>query len=175
MTNLEIINALTIIESTYKTMRAFFYQKVIQNTYVNNQLKVYLIDYSLLLPGSQFINDLNTAQVNAQIQYYINLCNTLVLGITTTINLQQDLFYERIQVTLNDSISQINGFGIALIKAKYLTIFNYIVEYDMSFSEALYNNNISLDQYALNASLNYNIQDFNNLRQNQIIKLNKSL
>lgn len=175
MTTQEIISALQTIDTTYQSMRAFFYQKIIQKTYTNNQLATYAIDYTLLLPSSKFITNLNSAQVNAQMQQYIDLCDALILAITTTVATQSNLFYERIQNVLNDSVSQMNGFSINLLNAKYITVFRYKIPYNMSLAEALFLNNISLDEYALQASLNYNVQDFNNLLQNTEISLSKSL
>jgi hypothetical protein len=175
MTAQQIITALQKIEATYLSMRAFFYQKIIQTIYTNTQLATYPIDYALLLPSSKFIINLNGAQVNAQMQAYIDLCNVLVLSLNTTLSTQTNLFYERIQNTLNTSISQMNGFSISLLEAKYANIFKYSVPYNMAFSNVLYLNGIDLSEYAIQASLNYDLQDFNNLRTGQIINLSKNL
>ena len=70
-----IINALTIILDTYQSILAFFYQKILQNSFINNDLTTYDINYNLLLPSSQYLTFLTTGQVNAQMQAYINLCN----------------------------------------------------------------------------------------------------
>jgi ribonuclease PH len=173
ITNIQISNQLTVILSTYESITAFFYQKILQTTYTNNQLAVYNVDYTLLLPSSEFIVNLNAAQVNAQMQAYIDLCNVLVLEITTNINTQTTLFYEQIQNTLNTSIAQLNGFSIALLDAQYKSLFQYKLPYSMGMIEALWLNNIDLSTYPLQARLNYNVQDFNNLLQNTIIVLSR--
>ncbi len=171
MNNNQIVNSLNIIIATYQSICAFFYQKIIQTDFTNNKLSVYPINYTLLLPSSQFIINLNNAQVNAQMQTYINLCNVLITSLTLSVNTQTNLFYEQIQNILNISISQLNGFAINLLDAQYNSLFTYKVPYDMSLLEALYLNNINYNTYTLQATLNYNLQDFNNLSQNIIITL----
>src|ERR1700761_7392764 len=138
--NNEIINSLSIITATYQSIISFFYQKIIQKAFTNNQLAVYKINYSLLLPGSQFITTINEAQVNAQMQAYVNLCEALTILITTTVNTQTNLFYEQIQNILQNSIAQLNGFSVSLLNAQYLSLFKYEIPYNMGMTEALFLN-----------------------------------
>lgn len=158
-----IINSLNLIINMYQSMRAFFYQKIPQDKFVNNSLSTYQINYRLLLPASKFQNNLNIAQVNAQIQEYINLCGILIEYINTNVDLQTNLLFEQIQNQLDSSIATINTFAANLLQAKYNQVFIYETEYDMGFTTALYLNNINLSTYAQQASLNYNIADFNNI------------
>ncbi len=173
ITNIQLSKEITTILSTYQSIAAFFYQKILQTRYTNNTLAVYKVDYTLLLPSSEFIVNLNAAQVNAQVQAYINECNVVSLQITTNINTQTTLFYEQIQNTLNTSITQLNGFSLALLDAQYDTLLQYKIPYTMGMIEALWLNNIDFSTYSLQASLNYNVQDFNNLLQDSTIILSK--
>lgn len=173
ITNNQISNQLKIILSTYQSIVAFFYQRILQTQYTNNQLSVFVIDYTLLLPSSKYIISLNEAQVNAQVQAYIDLCKILTTSITTNVNTQTTLFYEQIQNTLDISIANLNGFSTSLLNAQYATLFQYKIPYNMGMSEALWLNGINLNTYGLQASLNYNIADFNNLLQNTTIILSK--
>lgn len=172
--NLYIINTLTVILNTYVSIVTFFYQRIPQTQYTNtalsnatpqylNGLQVSGIDYNLLLPSSQYILRLNQNQVNAQMQSYIDACNALIDYINTNVNTQTILFYQQIQNQLNDSITQLNGFAVSLLDAQYSTLFVYTVPYPMAMSTALYLNNISLDTYNLQAQLNAELADFNNL------------
>ena len=168
-----IVNQLTLILNTYQSIVAFFYQRIAQTSFTNNNLATYTIDYSLLLPSSQYITILNAAQCNAQMQAYIDLCNLLTEYITNNVNTQTNLYFEQIQNTLDSSISQLNGFTEQLLNAQYFQLFTYKIPYNMSLLTAIYNNSIDLDTYALQASLNYGVQDFNNLQQGQNIILNR--
>lgn len=168
-----IINSLTTILNTYKSIVAFFYQKIAQTKYTNVDLKKFNIDYALLLPSSQFIIFLNENQVNAQMQAYIDLCNTLITYITTNLATQNVLFFEQIQNQLNNSITQLNGFALSLLDAQYENLYSYTVPYDMSMSNVLYLNDINLNTYNLQASLNYTLTDFNNIHQNTVLTLSK--
>lgn len=171
--NKYIIDTLRLILAMYQTMRAYFYQQIPQSQFTNNQLATYKINYTLLLPASKFQNNLNAAQVNAQLQEYINLCNVLIQFITSNVDLQTNLVYEQIQNELNSSIAQINGFSATLLQAKYAALFTYNVPYDMGFTTVLFLNQIDLLTYPLQASLNYNLQDFNNLLANTKIILTR--
>jgi len=62
MNNNQIVNSLNIIIATYQSICAFFYQKIIQTDFTNNKLSVYPINYTLLLPSSQFIINLNNVK-----------------------------------------------------------------------------------------------------------------
>lgn len=168
-----IVTALTGILNTYQSIVAYFYQRIIQVQYTNNVLATYVINYNLLLPSSEFVFNLNENQVNAQIQTYINECNALIAYINLNPTTQTTLLYEQIQNILNDSITQLNGFSISLLQAKYNSIFSYTIPYNMSMTNALFLNNISLDTSALQISLNYGIQDFNNILQNSVITLSR--
>lgn len=175
MNTQDIIASLQNIQDTYASVRAFFYQKIIQQTYTNNTLAVYSVNYTLLLPSSKFVTNLNETQVNAQMQSYIDLCNELIVQLKTSVETQTNLFYEQIQNILDNSISSLNGFAANLLQAKYLTIFKYKIPYNMAFSEALFLNNIDLSEYSLQVSLNYDIIDFNNLLAGQEINLSKAI
>lgn len=172
--NIYVTTSLKNILATYQSIVAFLYQKVNQKQFTNTQLSVYTVDYSLLLPSSQFITNINAAQVNAQVQQYINLCDALVTYITNNVNLQLNFYYEQIQNTLNSSITQLDGFAKGLLNAQYASLLNYKVEYDMSLTMAMYINNISLDSYGTQCSLNYGISDFNNLLQNSTVTLTRA-
>lgn len=147
-------------------MIAFFYQHIIQTKFVNNNLATYSIDYTLLIPSSQFLTNLNAAQVNTQIQSYIDLCTVLITYITTTDTTEVYYTYKQIQNILNNSISQINGFATSLLEAQYNAILIYTVPYNMSMTNVLFLNNISLDTYTTQIALNTSITDFNNIYQN---------
>jgi len=168
-----IITSLITINNTYQSIVAFFYQNISQTQYVNNDLATYTIDYTLLLPASQYANNLNVNQVNAQVQEYINLCNTLITYITTNLSTQTIMIYEQIQNTLNNSIVQLNGFSSGLLEAEYQNLFTYVVPYSMSLSNALFLNNISLDTYYTQIQLNNTIDDFNNIIQNTTLSLSR--
>lgn len=168
-----IINSLTTILNTYKSIIAFFYKKILQTKYTNVDLTKFTINYTLLLPSSEFIIFLNENQVNAQVQAYIDLCTALVTFITTSINTQNVLFYEQIQNKLDDSITQLNGFALSLLDAQYDSLYTYTVPYDMSMSNAMYLNDLDLDTYNLQASLNYIQADFNNIKQNTKLTFSK--
>ena len=174
MNNQYIIEALTLLQDLLGSMTAFFYQKIPQTTYTNNFLQNYEINYNLLLPSSKFIVTLNESQVNAQIQEYINACNALVIYLNLNVETQVSLEYERISNILNTSISQINGFATSLLKNFYNTLYFYVTPYDMSLSYAMYLNNIDLNNYPAQASLNNAIPDFNNIKRNTTITLTKT-
>lgn len=173
MNNIFIINSLTTILDTYRSMVAFFYKKVLQTKYTNVDLAKYSINYNLLLPSSQFIIFLNENQVNAQIQAYINLCKTLITYITTNISTQNVLFFEQIQGQLNDSITQLNGVALSLLKAQYDSVFSYTVPNDMSMSNAIYLNNLNMDSYSKQAALNYDLNDLNDIKQGTILTFSR--
>jgi hypothetical protein len=173
MNNTFIIDSLTIILNTYLSMRAYFYQRINQTVYTNQALGKYVIDYTLLLPSSEFIFNLNESQVNAQIQEYIDICNVLVDYLTTNVTTQTNLFFENIQNQLNYSITQINGFSVALLRAEYANLFTYTVPYDMSLSVAMYLNNINFNTYNFQVQLNATLGDLNNIRQNVKMVLSK--
>ncbi len=164
--NIYIINALTIINNTYQSMMAFFYQHIIQTQFTNNTLATYNIDYTLLLPSSKYLVNLNQNQVNTQIQAYIDLCNILITYITTNTNTESYYVYEQIQNILNVSIAQINGFSISLLEAEYSSVRVYTVPYTMSMTNVLFLNNINLDTYLTQVTLNTGVTDFNNIYQN---------
>lgn len=167
--NNPILEGLQNIKLTYQSMFAFFYQKINQTVFTNNGLKVYTIDYSLLLPSSQLLTNLNTNQVSAQMQAYVQKCEELTTLITTTLNVQNNIFYERIKNTLDNSITQISNFATSLLNAKYNNLFNYTTPYVMGFSTALYLNKIDLSTYDVQATLNYNLLDFNAIPQNTVL------
>ena len=169
-----IIDALTVIQNTYNSILAYFYQRIAQTQFTNNNLATYAIDYTLLLPSSEFIFNLNSSQVSAQMQAYINLCNLLVTYITTNTNTQTTLFYEQIQNTLNTTITALNTFSISLLEAEYASILTYTVPYNMSMTNALFLNNISLDNWQKQVKLNPAIIDFNNILQNTQLNLLRS-
>lgn len=169
-----ILNYMKNINATYQSIIAFFYQKIDQNQYSNSKLATYAIDYSLLLPSSEFIVHLNPSQVGAQTQTFINLCNILIKYITTNVNFQTKLPYERIQNVLANSISQLDGFANTLLSAAYQNLFNYTVPYNMGFLNILYLNNIDINTFPKQASLNYEINDYNNIKQNDIILLSRA-
>lgn len=158
-----IIDSLNLILNMYQSMRAYFYQKITQAQFTNNTLSTYQINYKLLLPASKLQTDLNEAQVNAQLQEYINLCGILEKYINDNVELQTNLLFEQIQNQLDQSIATINTFAASLLQAKYNNIFTYSVPYDMGLTTALFLNNISLGSYAQQAALNYNIADFSNI------------
>lgn len=169
-----VVNQLEYITRMYESIRAFYYQKIKQNKFTFNNLATYDIDYNLLLPSSKYITFLNESQVNAQMQVYINLCNLLVEFINTNIITRSNLIYQNVQISLNSSIAQLNGFALILLKAQYSNIFVYTIPYNMSITSALYQNQISIDTYLLQFSLNRNIRDFNNLQQGEKITLSKN-
>lgn len=171
--NTYIVDSLNNILLTYQSIVAFFYQRIIQTQYTNNSLAVYVIDYNLLLPSSQYIFDLNENQVNAQVQEYINICNVLIIYINTNVNTQVNLFYEQIKNTLDNSITQLNGFSLTLLKAQYKSIFVYNVPYSMSLSNVLFLNNINVNTYPVQARLNAELSDFNNILQNTPVTLSR--
>jgi hypothetical protein len=171
--NNNIIDSLTNILNTYKSITAFFYKKIAQNKYTNVDLSKFNIDYNLLLPASEFIIFLNENQVNAQMQSYIDMCNILIDYIVKNVQTQNIIFYESIQNQLENSITQLNNFALSLLEARYESIYSYTVEYDMSFSQALYLNEINLDEYDQQATLNYDLKDFNNLIEGMIITLSR--
>jgi len=160
----QIVSLLQNILNTYQSMEAFFYQKIMQTQYTNNSLSTYQINYLLLLPSSQFITLLNEAQVNAQLQYYVNLCDQCVVYITTTLGLQSNLIYEKIQGQLDYSIAQISGFASSLLTAQYNQLFTYTIPYTMSMTTAMYQNNLNLDNWLTQIRLNPTITDFHSLR-----------
>ena len=172
--NTYIIDQLIIISNTYQSISAYFYQHIIQNKFNNNLLTVYPIDYTLLLPSSEYLANLSAGQVSTQIQAYINLCNTLITYINNNTNLQSILIYEQIQNTLNISITQLNIFATGLLDASYEAVFVYNVPYRMSMTNALFLNNINIDSYKLQVELNPTILDFNNILQNTQLKLSRS-
>jgi hypothetical protein len=166
MNTTAIINSLTIILNTYLSMRAYFYQRINQTVYTNQELNKYVIDYTLLLPASEFIFNLNESQVNAQIQEYIDLCSAFEADLMANVETQTNLFFENIQNQLNYSITQINGFAISLLKAEYANLFVYTTPYDMSLTVAMYLNNLDFTTYNKQVQLNAILSDFNNIRQN---------
>jgi len=168
-----IINALTIILDTYQSILAFFYQKILQNSFINNDLTTYDINYNLLLPSSQYLTFLTTGQVNAQMQAYINLCNDLIKYITNLPIIQTNLFYEQIQNTLNISISQLNGFALSLLESQFNNILIYYVPFNMSMTNVLFLNNINLNTWQQQVKLNAGIRDFNNILQNTQLNLTR--
>ncbi len=169
-----IINSLSNIQNTYQSIIAYFYQHIIQNKFTNNTLATYTINYTLLLPSSEYLYNLNDTQVNSQIQAYIDLCNVLIKYINTTDSTQTVLLYEQIQNVLNNSISQLNEFAISLLKAEYSTLFTYTVPYKMSMTNVLFINNINLDTYNQQIPLNPLIMDFNSIQQNTLLNLIRS-
>lgn len=171
---IDIRSSLTTINNTLESITAFFYQSILQTEYTNNYLANYIIDYSLLLPSSQFVTNLTAAQVSAQIQEYINLCDALIVVIRSNLPTSINLFYERIQNTLDISIAQLNGFATTLLNLYYSQLFNYTIPYNMGLSTALYLNNLNMNTYIKQAALNYNLPDFNNLLQNTIITLSRA-
>jgi len=173
MTKNEIISKLDLILSTYKSIVAFFYKKIFQKLFTNSQLNVYNIDYTLLLPSSKYILYLNAAQVTAQMQAYINLCNLFTAELNVSVNTQTSLFFEQIQNILNNSIAQLNGFSTSLLDAQYNTLFTYTLPYSMGLTEVLHKNNIDLDTYPIQASLNYDLKDLNNILQGNTITLSR--
>jgi hypothetical protein len=168
-----IISSLQTILATYNSMTAYFYQKIPQTKYTNNSLANFQINYTLLLPASQFQKEINLNQVNAQMQAYITLCNALIIYITTNVEFQTNLFYEQIQNQLNTSITQINGFAISLLEAATINIFNFTVPNDMGLTNAMQLNGLDMNTYPLQASLNYNLADFNNIIRDTTIILSK--
>lgn len=171
--NIFIYNSLQNIQAVYESITAFFYQSINQTQYTNNTLNTYEIDYSLLLPSSQFVSNLNENQVNAQLQSYIDLCDELIYYITTTVSTQTNLFLEGIQNTLNLSVSNLNGFALSLLKAQYDIIFTYTPPSDMGMTSVLYINQISLDSYEQQVQLNLGIPDFNNIKQGTPLTLSR--
>jgi hypothetical protein len=172
--NNEIIILLQNIQATYQSIIAYFYDRILQTAYTNNTLATYPVNYTLLLPSSKYIINLNPAQCNAQVQAYIALCDELIVFIDTTVGTQTNLFYEQIQNVLNSSIAQLNGFTNSLLQAQYNQLFSYLIPYNMSLTTAMYENTLSFSTYALQASLNYNLQDFANLRQGSTITLSRT-
>jgi hypothetical protein len=159
------------IQNTYQSISAFFYKAIPQSVYVNNNLSKQSIDYSLLIPGSEFLYNLTDNQINAQIQFYVDLCNDLIVKITTNINTQTNLQLERLQVVLNTSISNLNVFALALISARNKNIIYYVVQYNMGMLKALYLNNISYDTYEQQVLLNQTVNDFNNIQKGTLLIL----
>lgn len=174
MNNYYFINALTNISNMYQSMLAFFYQSINQSQYNNNTLATYTIDYTLLLSSSKYLTNLTIAQVNTQIQAYIDECNILITYVTTNQDTQNFYIYESIQNQLNDSIVQLSGFAQNLLKAQYEQILVYTVPYTMSLSNVLYLNNISIDNANLQIKLNPLISDFNNILANTQLNLTRS-
>lgn len=171
--NTYIATALQIIANTYSSMLAFLYQHITQTQFTNNTLATYTIDYTLLLPSSQYLTNLNTSQVNAQVQSYIDLCTALITYIVTTDITQSNIFYEQIQNTLNNSITQLNSFATSLLEAEYASVIFYQVPYGMSLTTAMFLNTINQDSWQKQVSLNPTTLDFNNLIQGTTLQLLK--
>lgn len=144
-----------------------------QNIYKNSSLATYPVNYNLLLPGSFLNKNLSVGEVGAQTQAYIDLCNALILVITTQQGYQTNLLYEQIQNQLYNSITQLNGFAENLLNAKYDYLIKYKVPYDMGLSEAIYLNKLPMSSYFVQIQLNYNLPDFNNIKQYTEITLTK--
>lgn len=158
-----VINSLTNIQNTYQSITAFFYQKILQTDFVNTDLANYTIDYTLLLPSSEYLEYINDGQVSAQMQSYVDLCDTLVSYINNNINLQNNILYEQIQNILDNSISQLDQFSLNLLKAQYNSLRKYPTPYNMTMSYAMYLNKISLDTWSSQISLNQTINNYNNI------------
>ena len=169
--NQTIIKQLAIILNTFLSARAYFYQSIEQSIFKNSELASYQVNYALLLPGSSLNKNVETGEVGAQVQAYIDLCQVLSIYITTTPQLQKNLFYEQIQNQLNDSITQLSGFAKSLLNAQFERMIKYKVPYTMGLTEVIFNNNLPLSSYNTQVKLNYNIQDFNNILQNTEITL----
>lgn len=155
----QLILILTTIEATYNAMMAFFYQRIIQSNYTNAVLSKVIINWALLIPASQNINDLNSNQVSAQIQAYIDLCSNCVSYIETTLNLQTNPQIEQIQSTLAQSITAINNFALQLLNAQNQSIIYYTTDNVMGLSIAMAINGIDLSTYLQQAQLNSAIPD----------------
>ena len=146
-------------------MQVFFYQRITQNTYNNVSLESASIDWSLLLPASQTIVDLNASQVSSQIQAYVDLCTQCTNFIDTTLQTQTNLQIEQIQGALLSSISAINNFALQLLNAQNLQLIYYTTPYDMSLSVAMAVNGINLNTYQQQIKFNATLQDFNYIPQ----------
>ena len=168
-----LIEKLQIALNTYQSMTAYFYQKIIQSKYKNTQLAQYSVDYSLLLPSSQYLATINSAIASAQIQEYINMCQVIMTYIDSESATASSLFSQQIISQLKNSITQINGFTNSLLASQSDTLFSYAVPHDMSMSEVIFRNNLDIDSYSTQALLNQTVVDFNNLQQNTILILSK--
>lgn len=166
-----LIEKLQNILNTYLSIRAYFYQAIPQTIYSNSTLSTYPINYNLLLPASQFNKNLSPGEVGAQIQSYINLCNEFKALINSSSESQTSLFWSTVQNQLEDSITQLNGFAENLLNAEYEKLTKYTIPYDMGLTEAIYLNSLSMDSYAMQASLNYGLSDFNNLMKGTVVVL----
>lgn len=160
-----INNKLNTIVNKTKSQTAFFYQKIPQTVFNNNDLKNFNINYTLLLPSSKYINNLNNNQINSQMEDFIKNCNDLTNYINTNIQTYNKLLFQQIINNINLIISQLNNFATSLLNSNN-NIINYTTTYNMSMTEAMYNNNINLDDWQIQIKYNSHILDYNNIEQN---------
>lgn len=159
-----VTNKLNNIVNKTQSQTAFFYKKISQTIYTNNKLDNYNIDYSLLLPSSKYINNLNANQLNSQMEDFIKNCNDLTNYINNNIQIYNKIIFQQIINNLNLLISQLNNFATSLLNANN-NIINYTTTYNMSMSEAMYNNNINLDTWQIQINYNPQILDYNNIEK----------
>ena len=170
----QLLNMLNVISSTYTSMQAFFYQRILQNYYNNAQLGSYTINWNLLLPASQTITNLNAAQVSMQIQAYVDLCQQAVQYINTNLGTQTNLQIEQIQNSLVSSVSAINSFALQLLNAQNAQLIYYTTPYDMSLSIAMGVNSIDYSTYLNQVQLNAALPDMAFIPQGTKLILSKA-
>ena len=172
MNNLAVM--LTTIQNTYISMQAFFYQRILQNSYNNTELSNTVIDWALLLPSSRTIISLNSSQVSSQIQAYVNLCQECISYVNSTLQTQTNLQIEQIQGTLLTSVTAINNFALQLLNAQKAQLIYYTTPVDMSLSIAMGMNGINFDTYLQQVRLNSVLSDMAYIPQGKKLTLSKA-
>lgn len=170
---MSLVTDILTIKTTYENIRAYFFQKIKQTQYQNQDLQNYVVDYSVLLAGSQYITYINEDQANAQLQEYIALCDNLIAQLQLNVYTQINLPCEQVQNELQLSISSLSQWAKVLLKAQYANLIYFVTKYDTSMTQVLYDANVSMNTYWQQIELNRQL-DFNYIPCNTVVILDKS-
>lgn len=157
--SIDVINAkLTTASNILYNCSVLLYQKIPQKSVTYAPFDNAVVNYQYVPANLQFSLYFGLNQIQTIITYYVNNVNAVLADIVAS-GFEAQLS-NKIN-TLNQSISQLNNYAIALYQGQQTKIKNYVTPTPMSIRSALLLNNFSLNN--LDIVILYNINSIYSL------------